>query len=145
MTSADPNAGSHKSWAFTCNNYTENDLMALDNLPESIIKYVIFGEEVGPKTGTPHLQGYISFCKTHRRYAVTQMLTSRFRLSVAKKCDKANERYCVKGANVKIRDYRHNRKIDYRTTKKVTSTSQDQVDRIAKSIFKSVKSVTSIK
>lgn len=119
---ADPNAGVHKSWAFTCNNYSQTDLMVLDNLSPALFTYLVFGQELAPTTGTPHLQGYLVFRKPHRRTAVTRMLTSRFILSVAKKGDLANTRYCSKGANVRVRDYRYGRSIDY-VPRLVTSTS----------------------
>lgn len=51
-----------RCWVWTCNNYTDADkkaILAID------YRYVCWGHETGGKTGTPHLQGYISF--THVR------------------------------------------------------------------------------
>lgn len=49
------------AWVFTLNNYTEDDLKFLSSKfsaePEKY--YFIYGKEVAPNTGTPHLQGYI--------------------------------------------------------------------------------------
>lgn len=45
-----------RCWCFTLNNYTDNDITFLDLLE---CTYLIYGYEVAPTTGTPHLQGYI--------------------------------------------------------------------------------------
>lgn len=48
----------HRGFAFTCNNYTDEDekrIQAVEN------KYLIYGYEIAPTTGTPHLQGFIYF------------------------------------------------------------------------------------
>lgn len=49
---------------FTLNNYTPENIQALKGM--DIIRYCIIGEEVAPKTGTPHLQGYIQLGKQIR-------------------------------------------------------------------------------
>lgn len=47
-----------RSWVFTFNNYTEDDVAKLKNYP---CRYLVFGRELAPRTGTPHLQGYFTF------------------------------------------------------------------------------------
>lgn len=47
------------SYVFTLNNYTDEQVAALKIEIPLIAKYAIFGREVAPTTGTPHLQGYI--------------------------------------------------------------------------------------
>lgn len=47
-----------RGWVIVVNNYTEEDITAMANLPKA---YVIYGKEVAPTTGTPHLQGYAYF------------------------------------------------------------------------------------
>ena len=47
---------SHRAWTFTVNNYTPEQEEALKAAP---CQYLVFGHELAPTTGTPHLQGYI--------------------------------------------------------------------------------------
>lgn len=47
-----------RSWVFTLNNYTKEDEDAIQSLN---YRYVIYGREIAPGTGTPHLQGFIYF------------------------------------------------------------------------------------
>lgn len=64
MSSAERNELSKKGrhWCFTINNYTEETEQLLGDLGESDqVSYLVFGREVAPTTGTPHLQGFISF------------------------------------------------------------------------------------
>lgn len=53
----------YRRWAFTINNYTEEDVAAVMGLYPGLLNYYAFSKEVGPSTGTPHLQGYLEFQK----------------------------------------------------------------------------------
>lgn len=53
---------SKKSWCYTLNNYTEDELTAFKSFE---CTYHIIGLETG-ESGTPHLQGYITFKRTYR-------------------------------------------------------------------------------
>lgn len=53
-------------WAFTWNNYTKSDIETLETLFNQLCDKYCFQEEVGEKTGTPHLQGQISLKKAMR-------------------------------------------------------------------------------
>lgn len=51
---------STKGYCFTLNNYTEPQAVRLQGaVGRHGIKYIIYGREVAPTTGTPHLQGYL--------------------------------------------------------------------------------------
>jgi hypothetical protein len=68
---------SGKHWCFTLNNYTGDNLKRLDSLVETeeIVTYLIYGREVG-ESGTPHLQGFISFSKAVRMLVAKMMIGS---------------------------------------------------------------------
>ena len=50
-----------RNYCFTINNYTKKDLKKFITLAESLEKhrYICFGLEIAPTTGTKHIQGYI--------------------------------------------------------------------------------------
>jgi len=52
--------GKARSACWTLNNYNDNHINILRTLARDA-KYLVFGYEVAPTTGTPHLQGYISW------------------------------------------------------------------------------------
>lgn len=49
---------SSRHFVFTCNNYTDEKIRLLSNLN---YRYLVYGKEVAPTTGTPHLQGHVDF------------------------------------------------------------------------------------
>lgn len=51
-------AARSRGWQFTLNNYTDADEVDIQAI-QSV--YLIYGREVAPTTGTPHLQGFIKF------------------------------------------------------------------------------------
>lgn len=58
------------NWCFTLNNYTD------DQIPTSLpagVNYLIFGKEIA-STGTPHLQGFVSFSTRRRQTQCTKTL-----------------------------------------------------------------------
>jgi len=46
---------------FTWNNYTKANVEHLSNLTAEDCDYIVFGFEICPTTGTPHLQGYVEW------------------------------------------------------------------------------------
>lgn len=59
-----PVGGQRKQYVFTYNNYTPEGEAALKAWLGKNTKYAVYGHEVAPTTGTPHLQGYFSLKKT---------------------------------------------------------------------------------
>lgn len=45
--------------AFTVNNYNDNEIVALREYGQTTSRYMVFGYEIAPKTGTPHLQCFV--------------------------------------------------------------------------------------
>lgn len=89
----------HTNWIFTLNNYTDEDVERIhQNFPEHY-KYVIFGKEIAPTTGTPHLQGYLQLV-SRRRLTGMKKLMPRANLQEAKGSAAQNLKYCSKDANV---------------------------------------------
>jgi len=61
-----------KHWCFTFNNYTQDDIdFIVENADE--FDYVVFGKEVGA-SGTPHLQGFVSFPNRVRMAYATEKI-----------------------------------------------------------------------
>lgn len=87
-----------KNWIFTINNPTSDDLGNCRlNPPFEGIRYLAFEEEVGGKTGTPHLQGYLVLDKKRRLGGVSALPPmKRARLEVMKGNLAQNEVYCSK-------------------------------------------------
>jgi len=56
-----PSQARGRHWCFTIQNWTEVDVERLTALVPTEASYVIFGREIAPLTGTPHLQGFIAF------------------------------------------------------------------------------------
>lgn len=58
-----------RGWCFTLFNYCDNDVQVLSqggSRPDDVL-YLVFGKEVCPKTGTPHLQGFL-YAKTLKSF-----------------------------------------------------------------------------
>lgn len=86
-----------RNYCFTFNNWTKEGREALEKC--EIFTYVIFGEEIAPTTGTPHLQGYFEMkdAKTmdalHKKY-----LPKGVALIEARGDSTDNKKYCSKDA-----------------------------------------------
>lgn len=91
----------HKAWVFTRNNFTEKDKDLLKGLEKN---YLVFGEEIG-ESGTPHLQGYITFKNGYRFTALSKILHG-FHIEPRKATEQLAANYCMKGANVFKEDNR---------------------------------------
>lgn len=80
-----------KRYCFTINNYTEEDIRRLEKLD---VQFIIYGREVAPSTGTPHLQGYVEFKKQTRKTLAARLLGGH--VSVARGSAEQNIEYCSK-------------------------------------------------
>lgn len=86
-----------KHWCFTLNNYTEEDVEKYQTLGEQggQVNYLVFGREKG-ESGTPHIQGYVSFSSKLRLAQVKVLLGDRVHLEKAKGSPQQNKDYCEK-------------------------------------------------
>lgn len=80
-----------KNYCFTLNNYTDDDEKRLEELECS---YLVYGRELAPTTGTPHLQGYIQFAKRVDASKLRKLLL--WHIEVAKGTAQQNRDYCTK-------------------------------------------------
>lgn len=88
-------------WVFTWNNYqnTETWKEVLDDFFEKINTiYYIYGKEIAPETGTPHLQGYFRTNKKLYR-ATIRSYNLPIWIDRAKGSEKECIDYCAKGGN----------------------------------------------
>lgn len=79
-----------KTWCFTLNNFTEEDVQ---NLRKISFSRLVFGRELS-KTGTPHLQGYVTL-QTPQRLSGMKRLIPRAHFEIARSTE-ASIKYCKK-------------------------------------------------
>lgn len=86
-------------YSFTLNNYVEEeDVPRISAWFEEEAKYWIIGREVGD-SGTPHLQGYVSFRRRRTFNYVRDKLSSRCHIEGSRGTARQNREYCSKGGN----------------------------------------------
>jgi len=88
-----------RGWCFVINNYTEDDKAAVARLIPEGAQYLICGYEVGKKTGTPHLQGYVYYTN-QRSFKTMKERIERGWLAPARGTGKQNQKYCSKEGNL---------------------------------------------
>lgn len=64
----------NRNYLFTWNNYDEASIEYLRSEITAKAKYVIWGKEVAPTTGTLHLQGFVSFYNARTKSAAIKLL-----------------------------------------------------------------------
>lgn len=93
-----------KHWAFTINNYTEDDLARLrshgNSLATAEIVGMVFGLETG-KSGTPHVQGHISFVRRISASRVKRIVGSSAHCEIARNAH-ASWEYCTKEGSFEV-------------------------------------------
>lgn len=121
----------YRHWTFTLNNYTKDDIAKLQQLSDTV-KYLIYGKEVGA-SGTPHLQGFMSFAGPRRVSAIRSLFDSRAHIEVARD-PRAAAQYCRKegdfvefGDNPDESRKRQGRRTDIQAL--VSAISEGETDR----------------
>jgi len=84
-----------RGWCFTLNNYNLIDEDHIRTTIKTLARYVVYGREIAPETGTPHLQGYVYFHNQRQRKAVSRLLP-RARVEPANGSAAQNRIYCTK-------------------------------------------------
>lgn len=84
-------------FCFTVNNYTADD----EKIFESVLatygaKYVGYGKEIAPTTGTPHLQGFLVFTNA-RSFRAVKAVHPKAHWTAAQGSFEQNRAYCSKG------------------------------------------------
>lgn len=84
--------------AWTLNNYTDDEVKNL-KINVTLFRYIIWGYEVAPNTGTKHLQGYCALEKpaTIERFKV--LISERAHVEFAKASEEKNRAYCIKSGH----------------------------------------------
>jgi len=97
-----PNGAKH--WCFTLNNYESADIdrlasvgstIGLESGPGSSVVYLVYGKEVG-ESGTPHLQGYVSFARRTSLVAAKRTISSRAHFEASRGTPSQAAEYCKK-------------------------------------------------
>jgi hypothetical protein len=86
-----------RAFVFTLNNYTNEDEIRVQNIK---CNYLIYGREIAPSTGTPHLQGYVRFENARHFKSVKKEFTNETHLETAKGSIDQNIKYTSKESNV---------------------------------------------
>lgn len=86
-----------KRWVWTLNNYSEPaDLLMLEDMAKECT-YLVFGFEVAPTTGTPHLQGYCEFKKEKRASFIRKFIPRAWiGYKAVRGSAEENRKYCLK-------------------------------------------------
>ncbi len=86
------------AWCYTLNNYSDTEygkLVAVD------CQYHVFGKEIAPKTGTPHIQGYIYMYEKQSLRSMRRKVSLRARFTKALGSAEQNFKYCSKTKDYK--------------------------------------------
>lgn len=84
-----------RRWSFTLNNYSDAEVEHLRELGTAV-RYLVFGREVAPDTGTPHLQGFVIFESPKRLNACKLLVSNRAHVEPARASSEQNATYCKK-------------------------------------------------
>ena len=90
----------HRNYTITLNNYTEEELIKLQELGLKDIEYIVLGGEIAPNTGTPHIQGFVRWRNAKTEQATRKRLPRRSHVEIAIGTPHQNYLYCTKDGNV---------------------------------------------
>lgn len=82
-----------KAWCGTWNNYPEDGIDIIRNLPN--LTYMVVGREVG-ESGTPHLQMYLQFTNRKKLITMRNSVNNQVHWEPARGTAMANRTYCTK-------------------------------------------------
>lgn len=85
---------------FTVQNYTSDDRERIATMAKDAT-YCIYGDEIAPTTGTPHLQGYVLFKNARKSKAVSNKYLNKAFTEAAKGNAQQNRTYCIKSGTFK--------------------------------------------
>lgn len=92
-----------RKFCFTLNNYSEEDEQRIQsNAP--LFKYIVYGRERAPRSGTPHLQGFGNLRRPSRFSAIKTIIGNNAHIEKAKGNDLQNKEYCEKMAIFGVQD-----------------------------------------
>jgi len=83
----------HHSYCFTINNWTEKNEEAVQTVP---CRFIFCGKEKAPTTGTPHLQGCVTFHNARSFSGAIKALGGGASVRIQKGSDEENITYCSK-------------------------------------------------
>lgn len=83
-------------WTFTVNNWTPLDEVVLTSQIFPLCRYAVYGREVAPTTGTPHLQGYCVFLLKKSLAPLRLLFPAGTHLEIARESSHVNADYCKK-------------------------------------------------
>lgn len=88
-----------RNWIFTLNNWTVSEKTRLEHID---VKYIFWGEEIAPTTGTPHLQGFLVLKNAKTLEALKTFIgLNRLSLRIMNGKIEQNIAYCKKdGVNI---------------------------------------------
>lgn len=89
-----------RDFVFTVNNYTDADFIHLAAIAGTA-EYLIYGHEIAPQTGTPHLQGYVYFKNARTASAAKKIFAPNW-TEFAKGDATQNTTYCSKDGQFKV-------------------------------------------
>lgn len=89
-----------RRFCFTWNNWPSDADVRLRRLAaDPRVRYLIFGREVAPETGTPHLQGFVIYTGPTTFHAVKGDVDRSIHVEAARASSIVNRDYCMKDGN----------------------------------------------